>query len=219
MSRTLLSLAGFQVILSGRFWVIAEATWLDRKKEWCFDRYIHCSPECRKKYAAFAARPNVLTADHLAVALGTEILASAEAITIASNAKVDETHYKGRCANQTCGSGRDLKGIRVRGRVPRIGDVCSKEGGSGSNQTEKAFSRPIKNGQKTSNFDQPGAPVIQTHVYQDGSIFIASPSLSSIPLWSPFIFDRVGYHRNSTELRCRQGLFLCCSICRSSPLV
>src|SRR5271163_4278404 len=26
MSRTLLSLAGFQVILSGRFWVIAEAT-------------------------------------------------------------------------------------------------------------------------------------------------------------------------------------------------
>ena len=27
MSRTLLSLAGFQVIISGRFWVIAEAHW------------------------------------------------------------------------------------------------------------------------------------------------------------------------------------------------
>jgi hypothetical protein len=32
MSRTLLSLAGFQVILSGRFWVIAEVDWRKNMK-------------------------------------------------------------------------------------------------------------------------------------------------------------------------------------------
>jgi hypothetical protein len=104
------------------------AAWSDKEKQWVFDEYIHCSPECRKKYAAFA-KPNVLTAEHLGLVLGTEVLAEAQASTErqTSNAKVDETGYKGRCANQTCGSGRDVKGNRVRGRVPRIGDVCSKD--------------------------------------------------------------------------------------------
>jgi hypothetical protein len=57
MSRTLLSLAGFQVILIGRFWVIAEATQceLRRTLEFTIDRasyrvevlYCYSNPKSR----------------------------------------------------------------------------------------------------------------------------------------------------------------------------
>ena len=35
--------------------------------------------------------------------------------------------FRGRCANLTCGKGRDAKGNRVRARVPEIGGLCSPE--------------------------------------------------------------------------------------------
>lgn len=36
-------------------------------------------------------------------------------------------NLRGRCAYKACGQGRDDRGNRVRARVPRIGDYCSKE--------------------------------------------------------------------------------------------
>jgi hypothetical protein len=100
------------------------ATWNEKQKAWIFDRYTHCSPECRKKFPC-----SFLTAEHLYRVLGIShaILPDIVPDITPAISMPDQSSYKGRCANQTCGSGRDLKGNRVRGRVPRVGDFCSPE--------------------------------------------------------------------------------------------
>jgi hypothetical protein len=36
-----------------------------------------------------------------------------------------EPTYRGRCAYRPCGKGKDARGLRVRARVPKVGDFCS----------------------------------------------------------------------------------------------
>jgi len=130
------------------------AAWSDRKKEWIFDRYTHCSPECRRK---FPHAP--LTADHLNCVLGIlPVITPATPTSLSPVIIPDEMAYQGRCANQTCGSGRDLKGNRVRGRVPRIGDFCSPECRKVVREAsrQKKVSSNLQNmGRKHQNFTSP----------------------------------------------------------------
>jgi hypothetical protein len=53
-----------------------------------------------------------------------ETAAVTAAVTKPQQATVE---LRGRCANQTCGQGRDEKGNRVRARVLERGDICSKD--------------------------------------------------------------------------------------------
>ena len=41
-----------------------------------------------------------------------------------TSAPTIEDSYRGRCANPTCGKGKDAKGNRVRARVPSVGAFC-----------------------------------------------------------------------------------------------
>ena len=70
MSRTLLSLAGFQVIISGRFWVIAEEggynidRTFDSENDACrfFLKEALSDPICRKDFKAFPPTPEEFNA-------------------------------------------------------------------------------------------------------------------------------------------------------------
>jgi hypothetical protein len=83
-----------------------------------YPKFEYCSPECKQTWSD---RKDIWSAYHvLKVFSEFGIL-----VSLPDAPQKVTAGFKGRCASNACGKGRDARGNRVRAQVPRRGDYCS----------------------------------------------------------------------------------------------